>query len=121
MLILVTGATGRVWRHFIAGLLDDPLFSKARIQAFCYNHSCDEIDHVGVVRGSVTECHIVAAELGSVTHFVHRVNCEETPDDVIDMTVEGLFWILEGFRASPIARQFIPIGGEAGSGHFGSA
>ena len=33
MLILVTGATGRVGRCFTAGLLDDPRFSKARLRA----------------------------------------------------------------------------------------
>ena len=121
MLILVAGAMGRFWRHFIAELLDDPLFSKAHIQAFCHNHSCDETDHAGVVRGPVAERHIVAAELDFVTDFVHRANCKETPDDVIDMTVEGLFRILEEFPASPTARQFIPVGGEAGSGHSGSA
>jgi nucleoside-diphosphate-sugar epimerase len=36
----------------------------------------------------------------------------------MDVTVKGLFWLLEGFRLSPTARQFILIGGDAGIGHF---
>ena len=37
MLILVTGATGKVGRNLIARLLDDPRFSEARIRALCHN------------------------------------------------------------------------------------
>ena len=36
----------------------------------------------------------------------------------MDVTVKGLFWLLEEFRDSPTARQFILIGGDAGIGHF---
>jgi UDP-glucose 4-epimerase len=32
--------------------------------------------------------------------------------------VKGLFWLLEEFRESSTARQFILIGGDAGIGHF---
>jgi nucleoside-diphosphate-sugar epimerase len=34
------------------------------------------------------------------------------------VTIKGLFWLLEGFRLSASARQFILIGGDAGIGHF---
>jgi nucleoside-diphosphate-sugar epimerase len=36
----------------------------------------------------------------------------------MDVTVKGLFWLLEEFRTSRVARQFILIGGDAGVGHF---
>jgi nucleoside-diphosphate-sugar epimerase len=36
----------------------------------------------------------------------------------MDVTVKGLFWLLEAFRDSEAARQFILIGGDAGVGHF---
>ncbi len=36
----------------------------------------------------------------------------------MDVTVKGLFWLLEAFRGSNAARQFILIGGDAGVGHF---
>ena len=41
------------------------------------------------------------------------VACKETPDEVMDVTVKGLFWLLEEFRASPTARRFVLIGGDA--------
>ncbi|MCA1449891.1 NAD(P)-dependent oxidoreductase [Ensifer sp. IC3342] len=118
MLILVTGATGKVGRHFIAGLLDDPRFSEARIRALCHNRLCPQMDRVEVARGSIADRHLVSEALAGVTHVVHLATCKETPDDVIDVTVKGLFWLLEEFRASPTASQFILIGGDAGIGHF---
>ena len=118
MLILVTGATGKVGRHFIAGLLDDARFSKVRVRALCHNRLCEETDRVEVIRGSIAERHVAAAALADVTHVVHLATCKETPDDVMDVTVKGLFWLLEEFRLSPTARQFILIGGDAGIGHF---
>ena len=36
----------------------------------------------------------------------------------MDVTVKGLFWLIEAFRASPAARRFVLIGGDAGVGHF---
>ena len=118
MLILVTGATGKVGRHFIAGLLDDPRFSNARIRALCHNRLCDETDRIEVMRGSIADRDVATAALAGVTHVVHLATCKETPDDVMDVTVKGLFWLLEAFRASATARQFILIGGDAGIGHF---
>ena len=53
-----------------------------------------------------------------VTHVVHLATCKETPEDVMDVTVKGLFWLLEAFRDSQTAKQFILIGGDAGVGHF---
>ncbi|WP_341486462.1 NAD(P)-dependent oxidoreductase [Pararhizobium sp. A13] len=118
MLILVTGATGKVGRHFIAGLLDDPRFSNARIRALCHNRLCDETDRIEVMRGSIADRDVATAALAGVTHVVHLATCKETPADVMDVTVKGLFWLLEAFRISATARQFILIGGDAGIGHF---
>jgi len=118
MLILVTGATGKVGRNLIARLIDDPRFLTARVRALCHNRQMDEADHVEVVRGSIAERDVVAAAVTGVTHVVHLATCKETPADVMDVTVKGLFWLLEAFRASPTARQFILIGGDAGIGHF---
>jgi nucleoside-diphosphate-sugar epimerase len=53
-----------------------------------------------------------------VTHVLHCATCKETPDDFIDVTVKGLFWLLEECRASSSFRQFILIGGDAAMGHF---
>jgi nucleoside-diphosphate-sugar epimerase len=53
-----------------------------------------------------------------VTHVVHLATCKETPDDVMDVAVKGMFWMLEAFRQNASARQFILIGGDAAVGHF---
>jgi nucleoside-diphosphate-sugar epimerase len=118
MLILVTGATGKVGRSLIARLTSDPRFSGARIRALCHNRLLDETDRVEVARGSIADREVAAAALDGVTHVVHLATCKETPDQVMDVTVKGLFWLLEEFRLSPAARQFILIGGDAGVGHF---
>jgi UDP-glucose 4-epimerase len=118
MLILATGATGKVGRNFIAGLLDDPRFAGARVRALCHNRTLPETERVEVVKGSIAERDVVAKAVGDVTHIVHLATCKETPDDVMDVTVKGLFWLLEEFRSSPTARQFILIGGDAGLGHY---
>ena len=36
----------------------------------------------------------------------------------MDVTVKGLFWLLEECRATKLFQQFILIGGDAGMGHF---
>jgi UDP-glucose 4-epimerase len=118
MLILVTGATGKVGRSLIARLISDPRFSGARIRALCHNRLLGETDRVEVARGSIADREVAAAALDGVTHVVHLATCKETPDQVMDVTVKGLFWLLEEFRLSPAARQFILIGGDAGVGHF---
>lgn len=118
MLILVTGAAGKVGQQFIADLLDAPHFAKARIRALCHNRLLAETDRVEVVRGSIADRETVAAALEGVTHVVHLATCKETPQDVMDVTVKGLFWLLDGFRNSLTARQFILIGGDAAVGHF---
>ncbi|HWA49283.1 MAG TPA: NAD(P)-dependent oxidoreductase [Dongiaceae bacterium] len=118
MLLLVTGATGKVGRTFIARLLADRRFSGARVRALCHNRTLGTSDRLEVARGSIADRSVVTAALDGVTHVVHLATCKETPDDVMDVTVKGLFWLLEGFRLSRTARQFILIGGDAGIGHF---
>ena len=56
--------------------------------------------------------------MDGVTYVVHLATCKETPDLVMDVTVKGLFWLTEAFRASATAEQFILIGGDASVGHF---
>jgi nucleoside-diphosphate-sugar epimerase len=53
-----------------------------------------------------------------VTHVVHLATCKETPEGVVDVAVGGLFWLLEAFRESKAAKQFMLIGGDAAIGHF---
>jgi nucleoside-diphosphate-sugar epimerase len=118
MLILVTGATGKVGRNLIARLLAEPAYAGARIRALCHNRVVEETDRIEVVKGTIADRDVADAAIRDVTHVVHLATCKETPDDVIDVTVKGLFWLLEAFRLSSAARQFILIGGDAGVGHF---
>ncbi|HZP19509.1 MAG TPA: NAD(P)-dependent oxidoreductase [Bauldia sp.] len=118
MLVLVTGATGKVGRHFIGRLLADPAFAGAKVRALCHNRVLEAGERIEVMRGSIADRDVASAAIAGVTHVVHLATCKETPDIVIDVTVKGLFWLLEAFRQSPPARQFILIGGDAGIGHF---
>jgi nucleoside-diphosphate-sugar epimerase len=53
-----------------------------------------------------------------VTHVLHLATCKETPEDAMDVSVKGLFWLLEGCRASRSFVQFVLVGGDAAVGHF---
>jgi len=71
-----------------------------------------------VIKGSIADRSVAAAAVRGVSHVVHLATCKETPEDVMNVAVKGMFWLLEEFRQSPAARQFILIGGDAGIGHF---
>ena len=118
MLILVTGATGKVGRRFIARLLDDGRFADARVRALCHNRVLDESERVEVMRGTIADRAVVEQAISGVTHVVHLATVKETPEEIMDVAVKGLFWLLEAFRTSPAARQFVLVGGDAGVGHF---
>jgi len=118
MLVLVTGATGKVGRHFIDRFLDDPRFPDARVRALCHNRLLDPGPRLESVRGDIADRAAVDAAMRDVTHVLHLATCKETPENVIDVTVKGLFWLLEAFRAAKTAEQFILIGGDAAIGHF---
>lgn len=118
MLILATGATGKVGRNLIARLLEDSRFAGAKVRALCHNRTLPESKRVETVKGSISNREVVSKAVHGVTHIVHLATCKETPDDVMDVAVKGLFWLLEEFRSSKTARQFILIGGDAGVGHY---
>lgn len=118
MLLLVTGATGKVGAALIATLLKDPRWAGARVRALCHNRTPAPNERVEVVRGDIADRAAVDRAMVGVSHVVHLATCKEIPETVMDVTVKGLFWLLEAFRQSPAARQFILIGGDAGVGHF---
>jgi UDP-glucose 4-epimerase len=118
MLILVTGATGKVGRRFCDRLLSDERWRDTRIRALCHNRSLPESERLSVVRGSIADRAAVERALDGATHVLHLATCKETPEDVMDVTVKGLFWLLESMRENGTARQFILVGGDAAIGHF---
>lgn len=115
-LVLVTGATGKVGQHFIGKFLADP--DAGRIRALCHNRTLPESDRLEVVRGSIADRDVADRAIEGVTHVVHLATCKETPEDVMDVTVKGLFWLLEAARQSPVFKRFVLIGGDAAIGHY---
>ena len=118
MHILVTGATGKVGQNFIAKALAGALPPDARIRALCHHRTIPETERISVIRGSIASRETAAAAMLDISHVVHLATCKETPEDVMDVTVKGLFWLLEEARTSSTLRQFILIGGDAAVGHF---
>ena len=113
-----TFATGKVGQTLIARLLAAPDWRHARVRALCHNRMLPEGERLEVVRGSIADRATAERAMAGVTHVVHLATCKETPEDVMDVTVRGLFWLLEEFRQSPDAARFLLIGGDAGMGHF---
>jgi len=118
MLLLVTGPTGKVGTHLIDRILSAPQYEAVRVRALCHSRELTETGRVEVVRGNIADRDTVDAAMAGVTHVVHLATCKETPKIVMDVTVKGMFWLLEAFRTSPISRQFLLVGGDAGVGHF---
>jgi UDP-glucose 4-epimerase len=118
MKILVTGATGKVGSTFINRFLNDPKHKNATVLAFCHNRVLAPQDRLEIARGDMANQNDVNAAMDGVTHVLHLATCKETPDSVMDVTVKGLFWLLEACRESDTFKQFILIGGDAGMGHF---
>lgn len=117
MHVLVTGPTGKVGQALIARL-SERFGADIRVRALCHNRSLPETKFLSVLRGSISERETCRAAIRDVTHVVHLATCKETPDKVMDVTVKGLFWLLEEFRASPTAKRFVLIGGDAAVGHY---
>ncbi|MEO8242702.1 MAG: NAD(P)-dependent oxidoreductase [bacterium] len=116
MKILVTGATGKVGQTLITRLMQD--MPQVAIVALCHNRVLTETETLTVVRGNLSDRETARRALDGVSHVVHLATCKEVPEDVMDVAVKGLFWLLEEFRSSPTARRFVLIGGDAGIGHF---
>jgi UDP-glucose 4-epimerase len=117
-LILVTGATGKVGQVFIHRLLKDPNFDSFTVRALCHNRELAPHPRIQNIHGTIEHREVVEKAMQGVTHVVHLATCKETPDQIMDVAVKGLFWLLETCRTSPTFRQFIMVGGDAGVGHF---
>ena len=118
MLLLITGATGKVGTALVARIEADPKRQGTRVRALCHNRLPQPAENLEVMHGSISDRADVERAMAGVTHVIHLATCKEVPELVMDVTVKGLFWLLECFRTSPTAQQFILLGGDAGVGHF---
>jgi nucleoside-diphosphate-sugar epimerase len=118
MKVLVTGATGKVGSRFLNKFLNEEKFSEATVRALCHNRLLKETERLEVISGSISDRGLVAEAMKGITHVIHLATCKETPEEVMDVTVKGMFWILEECRSAKSFEQFILIGGDAAMGHF---
>ncbi len=116
--ILVTGATGKVGSHFVRRILDSPEHEDTHLRALCHNRVLDSHERLEIVTGSISDRAVVRKAMNGITHVVHCATCKEIDELVIDVTVKGLFWLLEECRQSRSFRQFLLLGGDAAMGHF---
>ncbi|HUE98521.1 MAG TPA: NAD(P)-dependent oxidoreductase [Anaerolineales bacterium] len=117
-IILVTGATGKVGQLFIKRLLAEPKFGSVIVRALCHNRELEAHERIQIVHGSLEHRETVEKSLDGVTHVVHLATCKETPNQIMDVAVKGMFWLLETCRTSSTFQQFILVGGDASVGHF---
>ena len=116
--LLVTGATGKVGRVFIRHLLTDPRFDSFTVRALCHHRELEPHERIQNIRGSIESREVVEKAMDGVTHVLHLATVKETPEQIMDVAIKGMFWILEACRLSPTFRQFILVGGDAAIGHF---
>ena len=119
-LVLVTGATGKVGEAFIRRVLssDDERLAGIRVRALCHNRVLEPASRLEVVVGSIDRRDVVDAATEGVTHVLHLATSKETPETIFDVTVKGLFWLLEACRVSPTFSRLVLVGGDAAVGHF---
>ncbi len=117
MRLLLTGAAGKVGQNFLPSFLASDRFRDWSVVALCNNRTIPESDRVSVVRGSISDNETIAGALKDVTHVLHMAAVKESPDLCMDVAVKGLFLMLEAFRQSDSAQQFILIGGDCSVGH----
>lgn len=116
--ILVTGATGKVGRTFIERIFRDPAFADAQIRALLHNRDLSPHERLETIHGSIEHLEVAQRAMQDVTHVLHLATVKETPQQIMDVAVKGLFWLLESARSSPSFKQFILVGGDAAMGHF---
>jgi len=118
MRLLVTGAAGKVGQAFVPAFLADSRFAEWDVVALCNNRPIEASPRVTVVSGSMADEVVVADALAGVTHVLHLAAVKESPDLVFDVALKGLFLLLEEFRNSKDARQFILLSGDCVVGHI---
>ena len=118
MKLLLTGATGKVGTRFLQRFFEEERFSHGAVRALCHNRLLEKRSRLEVISGNIADRKLVGEAMKDITHVIHLATCKETPEQVMDVTVKGLFWLLEECRTNESFRQFVLIGGDAAMGHF---
>ncbi len=116
--LLITGTTGKVGQHFLEQIRKRSEYRDLSIRVLCHNRSLELQPQLEVVHGSIADRAVVRRAIEGVTHVVHLATCKEVPEDIMDIAIKGLFWLLEECRSSPVFQQVILVGGDAALGHF---
>lgn len=116
--ILVTGATGKVGQAFLQGIFADSRFEGWIVRALCHNRQLEATDRLEVIKGTIAQRADVEKAMEGVTHVLHLATVKETPDEIMDVAIKGMFLLLEACRTSKEFQQFLLVGGDAGMGHF---
>lgn len=116
MRVLITGATGKVGQALIARLRQAK--PDLAIRVLCHNRMLPAGPGLSVMRGTIADRETCRAAVDGISHVIHLATCKETPEEVMEVAVKGLFWLLEEFRISPAAERFLIVGGDAAVGHF---
>ena len=117
MRLLITGATGKVGSHVLSTIAQEPRFQNWAVRVLCHNRKISLAD-TEVVTGSLADADLADHALEGVTHVLHLAAVKESPTLAMDVGVKGLFNLLEAFRKSADARQFVLLGGDCSVGHI---
>jgi nucleoside-diphosphate-sugar epimerase len=98
--------------------LADSKFDSFTVRALCHRREPEPHERIQNIHGSIEHRNVVEKVMEDVTHVLHLATVKETPDQIMDVAVKGLFWLLEACHTSPTFKQFIMVGGDAGVGHF---
>jgi nucleoside-diphosphate-sugar epimerase len=117
MQLLVTGATGKVGQAFLTRFLAEPAWADAKVVAICNNRMLAETSRLRVIKGSIADAEVIGRAMPGTTHVLHLAAVKEDPAHAIDVSVKGMFLLLEAFRRNADAKQFILLGGDCSVGH----
>lgn len=118
MRLLITGATGKVGRSFIDRFLKSDISSGCSVVVLCHNRQLADRDGINVVAGSLADDAAVREAMRDVTNVVHLAAVKESPDLAIDVSVKGLFLLLEQARQLPAFQRFVLLSGDCTVGHI---